>query len=203
MKVHGWLTLCLAASILLLSGTTANAANDDWWRSLPVRAVKVIVHTETDDKDSEEAVTLRVSYGPFSADTTVGQGEVWGDQVDKTFEIGLPLHPPAGATFELRVTKTRQGSPTGHGWDVSFEMFAILEQGGQMQLYINGDRNSPRSAKFTMGDGERNPNDVVVMSGARAIALPGGRLSSAIRPTVRFNGTSTRPRLRQAILTRN
>lgn len=194
MKVHFWLTLCLASSLFLVSDTTVKADNNDWWRDLPVRAVKVIVHTENDDKDSEESVTLRVSYGAFSAETTVGQGEVWADQEDKIFEINLPVHPPAGSTFELRITKTKQGSPTGHGWKASFEMIAILQQAGQMQLYINGDRNSPRSATFTMGDGQSNPNDVVVMPGAKAVALAGSRFSSAIRPTFSFNDTSARRR---------
>jgi len=202
MKVHVWLTLCLVTAMLLVGGSTVKAANDDWWKNLPVKAVKVVVHTEGDDKDNEEPVKLLVSYGAFTAETTVGDGETWPDQSDRTFQIDLPIHPPAASTFELRISKSRQGSPTGHGWQASFEMFAVLEQGGEMQLYINGDRNSPRSATFTMGDGERNPNDVVVMPGARAVPLPGSRVSSA-RPTVRFNGTSARVLLSQTIQRRN
>jgi hypothetical protein len=178
---------------LAIAQMPVSASSGDWWETLPIRAVRVVVHTEGDDKDSEESVTLRVSYGPFSAETTSAAGERWKDQSDNKFEIALPNHPPAGATFELRVSKSREGSPTGKGWKASFEMFALPEGGGEMPLFINGDRNAPRSSIYVMGDGEQNPNDVLVMSNAKAVALPGGRGNApSARATVRFNQAGAR-----------
>jgi hypothetical protein len=174
-------------SIALLSAGHLRADGDDWWRTLPIKAVRVVVHTEDDDKDSEESVTLRVSYGPFSAEHVEPAGEKWADQTDKVFDVGLSTpHPPASATYELHVSKSRAGSPTGKGWKASFEMVALPDSGGQMQLFIDGDRNRPRSSTFTMGDGEQNPNDVVVMPNAKVVSL-GLRTASRTRPVVRFN----------------
>lgn len=184
---HIAIVIAAFASISLLSSRHVRADGDDWWRTLPIKTVRVTVHTEGDDKDSEESVTLRVSFGPFSAEHVEPAGETWGDQTDKTIDIGLSTpHPPAGATYELHVSKSRQGSPTGKGWKASFEMVAIPESGGQMQLFINGDRGRPRSPTFTMGDGEQNPNDVVVFPNATVVSL-GGRVTSKNRPVIRFN----------------
>jgi hypothetical protein len=195
MKTGSCLALLAFVALNAARPSPVNAGDDEWWNKLPLKGVRVVVHTEGDDKDSEESVTLRVFYGPFTVEHVEPAGQQWNDQTDKSFDIDLSTpHPPAGATFELKVSKSREGSPTGKGWKASFEMFALPEAGGEMQLYINGDRNRPRSATFVMGDGDQNPNDVVVMTGAKVVPLAGGRSSTAsrVRGTVRFDQSSTR-----------
>ncbi len=146
-------------------------APGDWWETFPIKTVRVLVHTEDDDKDSEESVTFRVLYGPFSSTHTENAGETWKDQSDKVIDIPLNPHPPTSAAFALRVTKSRDGSPTGKGWKATFEMSALTEGGAEMPLYIDGDRNRPRSPKFTMGDGEQNPNDAQVMGNCKVATV--------------------------------
>lgn len=97
----------------------------------------VLIHTETDDKDREEEVTIQIFHGKrVYAETKVGGGDVWNDQTDQPFTLdskrGFPEEDSEKG--KLRISKGCHGSPTGCGWDMSVEVYGIAEDGVQSEL---------------------------------------------------------------------
>ena len=100
--------------------------------TITATAVVASFWTDTDDKDSEENVSLLVTWegrqvgvgGPW------GGGEIWGDQEDRNqgqphlFEVSLTEEIPSDRLHEVlvRVTKSQHGGNGGKGWHVRIRL---------------------------------------------------------------------------------
>lgn len=98
---------------------------------------RILMHTETDDKDREEEVTMQIFHGKrVYAEQKAGGGQVWKDQTDQEFFLDSrrPFPEEDSEKGKLHISKSSHGSPTGCGWDMSVEVYGIAEDGVEGQL---------------------------------------------------------------------
>jgi hypothetical protein len=102
-----------------------------------IQGVQVNLHTTQDDKNREEPVRVVVRRGAeVLADSTLGAGELWGANSDRS--IDLPLRPgvPLAALSELSIDliKGIAGAGTGGGWTVWADAQGRLSDGSTVTL---------------------------------------------------------------------
>jgi hypothetical protein len=118
MKVHVLLTLCLGASLLLISSTSANADNNGWWRS--VGAVVLNATSARDDVsitfgetgctgagNVAQEVFIRNANSGRSVRATIEVLTYRGTQPDKSQRVE---QVPPGGQVRLGCTRTVTGN---------------------------------------------------------------------------------------------
>jgi hypothetical protein len=102
-----------------------------------IRAVQVNLHTTGDDKNREEPVRVVVRRGAdVLADATVGAGELWGADSDRTVDLTLSPSVPLSSLGELSIDliKGIVGAGTGGGWTVWADAQGRLSDGSTITL---------------------------------------------------------------------
>jgi hypothetical protein len=102
-----------------------------------IQAVQVNLHTTGDDKNREEPVRVVVRRGPeVLADSTIGAGELWGADSDRSVDLtlrpGVPLDDLSRLSIDL--IKGIVGSGTGGGWTVWADAQGRLSDGSTVTL---------------------------------------------------------------------
>lgn len=113
-----------------------------------LKSIRVIYHTETDDKDKEETIATQIFRGKrLLGESINGGNQVWTDQSDQTVMVTLkrPIQEEQASEGRIVVTKSCHGSPTGCGWDMTVEVYGVADDGVESELVS-------RTSKVRMGD---------------------------------------------------
>ena len=117
-----------------------------------IQSILVTLHTTDDDKNREDPVRVVLRRGQeVVADRTFGNGELWGSNSDRAFEMTLKPEVPVGDAplMNLDVHKPATGGP-GAGWAMQVDLQGRLSDGRTVVLL-------PQTEPVKMGDGQ--PND--------------------------------------------
>ncbi len=120
-----------------------------------IQRLVVSLWTDTDDKDREESVSVRIflDQDVVGAGGPWGAGEVWGDQENRNngqpHDFALTLARPVllrdVATLRMEIIKSQRGGNGGDGWDFRGSVVAETT-GGRTEVW-----RSPRTIKLGNG----------------------------------------------------
>ncbi|MGH7526547.1 MAG: esterase/lipase family protein [Gemmatimonadales bacterium] len=126
------------------SSTPAPAPREAGPGANAITTITVQLWTDTDDKDSEEAIlcSIRRKGKAVATGGPWGQGEVWGDQEDRQggrphiFDMPVrePLQTADLRDLEVEIRKTDAGGNGGKGWDFRLTVFAKLADGTSVRI---------------------------------------------------------------------
>jgi hypothetical protein len=123
-----------------------------------VTALKIVVHTTSDDKDREvKAVFTINANSEIVAEFDAGKGEVWHDWENRTFLVPgqATLAHPVPVGKGIKGILTVQALEDNSGWDVYFELIGITTAGRTLNYLTSPavkygeDANNTHSHEFT------------------------------------------------------